>query len=83
MQQGTEGQIIVAKSKLTLNLPSQTAATSSTAPSSNASNRQVIFRAPGQQGLNLILQSAGKPVAEGSNQNDAVSSSQVWQEMQS
>ena len=79
MQQGTEEEIIVAKSKPTLNLPSQTAATSSTAPSSNALNRPVICRAPGQQGLNLIVHSVGKPVAEGSNQNDAASSSQVWQ----
>ena len=31
-----------------------------------------------RQGSNLIAQSAGKPAAGGSNQNDAASSSQVW-----
>ena len=49
-----------------------------TSPSSSASNRPGILRAPSQQGSNLIAQSAGKPAAGGSNQNDAASSSQVW-----
>ena len=62
----------------TLNLVSHTAASSSTAPSSSASNRPGMPRAPSQQGSNLIAHSAGKPAAGGSNQNDAASSSQVW-----
>ena len=37
-----------------------------------------ILRAPSQQGSNLTAQSAGKTAAEGSNQNGAASSSQVW-----
>ena len=76
MRQGTREEIIVAKSKP--NLVSQTAASSSTAPSSSASNRPVILRAPSQQGSKLMAQSAGKPVTGGSNQNEAASSSQVW-----
>ena len=55
MQQGTGEEIIVAKSKPTLNLVSHTAA------SSSASSRLVILRAPSQQGSNLTAQSAGKP----------------------
>ena len=76
MQEGTGEERIVAKSKPTLNQVSQTAASSSTAPSSNASDRPGILRAPSQQGLSLIA-SAGRPAAEDSNQNDAASSSQV------
>ena len=79
MQLGTgEEERIVAKSKPTLNLVSHTAASSPTAPSSSASSRPGILRAPSQQGSNLIAQSAGKPAAGGSNQNDAASSSQMW-----
>ena len=78
MQQGTREEMIVAKSKPTLNLVSHTAARSSTAPSSSASNRPGILRAPSPQASNLIV-SAGKPAAGGSNQSDATSSSQVWQ----
>ena len=78
MQQGTGEERIVAKSKPTLNLDSHTAASSSTAPSSSAPSRPGILRAPTQQGSDLTAQSAGKLVAEGSNQNDAASSSQVW-----
>ena len=37
-----------------------------------------LLRASSQQGSNLIAKCAGKPAARGSNQNDAVSSSQVW-----
>ena len=68
----------MAKSKPTLNVVSHTAASPPTAPSSSASNRLGVLRAPSQQGSNLIAQSAGKLAAAGSNQNDAASSSQVW-----
>ena len=78
MQQGTGEERTVAKSKSTLKLVSHTAASPSTAPSSSASNRPGILRAHSQQDSNLIPQSAGKPAADGSNQNDAASSSQVW-----
>ena len=78
MQQGTREERIAAKSNPTLNLVSPTAASSSTAPSSSASNRPGILRAPSQRGSNLIAQSAGKLAAGSSNQNDATSSSQVW-----
>ena len=78
MPQGTGEEIIVAMSQPMLNLVSHTAASSSTAPSSSASNCQGILRAPSQQGSNLMV-SAGKPAAGGSHQNDAASSSQVWQ----
>ena len=78
MHQGTGEERIVAKSKPTLNLVSQTAASSSTALRSSASNRPGILTAPSQQGSNLIV-SAGKLAAGGSNQNDAASRSQVWQ----
>ena len=78
MQQGTGEERIVAKSKPTSNLVSHTAASSSTAPSSSASIRTEILRAPSQQGSNLMAQCAGKPAAGGSNQNDATSSPQVW-----
>ena len=47
-------------------------------PSSIGSSRPVMLRAPSQLGSNLIAQSAGKPAAGVSNQNDAASSSQVW-----
>ena len=62
----------------TLNLVSRSAASYPTAPISSASSRPGILRAPSQQGSNLIA-SAGKFTAGGSNQNDAASSSQVWQ----
>ena len=78
MQQVTGEERLVAKSKPTLNLVSQTAASSSTAPSSSTSNRPGILRAPRQQGSNLIAKGARKPAAGGSNHNDAASSSQVW-----
>ena len=79
MQQGTGEERIVAKSKPTLNLVSHSAASSSTRPSSSASNCPGTLRAPSQQGSNLTAQSAWKPAAGGSNQNDTASSSQVWQ----
>ena len=78
MQEEKGEERIVAKSMPTLNLVSHTAASSSTARSSSASNRLGMLRAPSQQGSNLIAKSAGKPAAGGSNQNDAASSSQVW-----
>ena len=78
MQQETGEERPVAKSKPTLNLVSHTAASSPTAPSSSASSRPEILRAPSQQGSNLTAQSAGKLAAGGSNPNDAASSSQVW-----
>ena len=56
----------------------RSAASSPTAPSSSASSRPGILRAPSQQGSNLIAQCAGKPSAGGSNQNDVASSPQVW-----
>ena len=56
----------MAKSRPTLNLVSKTVASSSTAQSSSASNGWEIA-------------CAGRLVAEHSNQNDAASSSQVWQ----
>ena len=76
MQQRTGEERIVAKSKPTLNQISSSAATSPTAPRSSASSRPEILQ--GQEGSNLIAQCAGKPPVEGSNQNDAASSSQVW-----
>ena len=76
MQQGTGEERIVAKWKPTLNLVSQAVASSSTAPSSSASNRPGILKAS-SQGSNHIG-SAGKPAAGGSNCNDAASTSQVW-----
>ena len=66
------------RSKPMLNLVSQTATSSSIAPSSSASNRPGILRAPSQQGSNLKAKGAGKRAAGGANQNDAASSSQVW-----
>ena len=77
MQQGTGEEIIVAKSKPTVNLVSRSAASSLAAPSSSASSRPGMLRATSQQGSNLIAQCAGKLAAGGSNQNDAASSSQV------
>ena len=68
----------MAKSKSTLNLVSKTEARSSTVLSPNGSNRPGILRAPCQQGV-ILQGSTGKPVARDSNQNDAASSSQVWQ----
>ena len=70
MQQGHGEERIVAKSKL--------AASSSTVLSPNASNRPGILRAPCQKGL-ILQECTEKPVARDSNQNDAASSSQVWQ----
>ena len=67
----------MAKSKPTLNLVSHVAASSLTAQSSSASNCLGILKAPSQR-LSLIA-FAGKHTAEDSNQNDAASSSQVWQ----
>ena len=78
MQEGTGEDRIVAKSKPTLNLVSQTAASSSRAPSSSASNRPGILKTPSLEGSNLIA-SAGNLAAGGLNQNDAASTSQVWQ----
>ena len=78
MQQGTGEERIVAKSKPTLNLVSCSAASSPTAPSSSASSRPEILKAPSQDCSNLIAQCAGKPAAWNSNENDAASSSQVW-----
>ena len=75
MQQGHGEELIVAQSKPTLNLVTKTEASSSTLLSPNASNHPGILRAPIQKGL--ILQEGtgtGDP-----NQNDAASSSQVWQ----
>ena len=61
----------------TLNLVSKTGASSSTAQSSSASNVSEILKAPSQS---LSLKAcAGRPAAEDSNQNDASSSSQLWQ----
>ena len=66
----------MAKSNPTLDLVSQ-AASSSTAPSSSASNVPEILRATSQS-LSLTA-CAGRPTAEDSNQNGEASSSQVWQ----
>ena len=57
----------------TLHNVSHTAASCPTAPSSSASSRPVTARFESHS-----TQSAGKPAAGGSNQNDAASSSQVW-----
>ena len=78
MQPGTGEERIVAESKPTLNLASCSAESSPTAPSSSASSRPGILRAPSQQGSNLTAQCAGKPAAGGSNQTDAPSNFQVW-----
>ena len=67
MQKGTREEIIVAKSKPTLNLLSKTEASSSIVLSPNASK------------LSGDTESTEKPVARDSNQNDAASSFQVWQ----
>ena len=56
MQEEQGEEIIVAKSKPTLNLVSHTAASSLTVPVSSASNRPGKLRAPSQQGSNLIAQ---------------------------
>ena len=61
---------IMAKSRPTLNLESKT-------ESSSASNCPGVLRAPSPS-LSLAA-CAFRPAAEGSNQNDAASSSQVWQ----
>ena len=58
MQHLTGEEGIVAKSKPTLNLVFQTAASSSTAPSSNASSRLGIFGAPSQEGFSLVPSAA-------------------------
>ena len=78
IQEGTGEERIMAKSKPTLNLVSKTVASCPSAPSSSASSRPGLIRATSQHGSNLIAQSAGKPAAGCSNQNDAASSSQVW-----
>ena len=78
VQQGTGEERIVAKSKPTLILVSHTAASSVTAPSSSASSRLGILRAPSQQGSDLMAQGKGTLAAGGSNRNDAASSSLVW-----
>ena len=77
MYQEKREERIVAKSKPTLNLVSQAVASSSTAPSSSASNRPGILKASSQS-FSLIA-SVGRLAAEESNYNDAASSSQVWQ----
>ena len=56
MQQGTGEERVVAKSKPTLNLVSHTAVSFPAAPSSSASSRPGILRAPSQQGPNLVAQ---------------------------
>ena len=66
----------MAKSRPTMNLVSKIVASSSTAQSSSASNCPGILRAPSQS-LSLIAR-AGKPAAKDSNQNDAASSSQLF-----
>ena len=76
-QEETREEIIMAKSRPTLNLVSKTVANSSTAQSSSASNCPGVLEAPCQS-LSLVA-CAGKPAAEYSNQNDTASSSQVWQ----
>ena len=67
----------MAKSRPTLNLVLKTVASSSTAQSSSALNDPGILKAPSQS-LSLIA-CAERLAAEDSNQNDAASSSQVWQ----
>ena len=47
--------------------------------SPNASNRRGILRAPTEKGF-ILQESTEKPVARDSKQNDAASSSQVWQQ---
>ena len=78
MQQEHGEERIVAKSKPTLHLVSKTEASSSTVLSPSASNRPEKLRAPSQKCL-ILQESTGKPVARDSNQNDAASSSHVWQ----
>ena len=56
VQRGNREERIVAKSKPTLNLVSHIAASSPAAPSSSASNRPGILRAPSQQGSNVTAQ---------------------------
>ena len=76
-QERTGEEIIVAKSKLTINLPSRSMAESSTAPSSTASTTLGSLRAD-SHGLGLIA-GTGRPVAEDSNKSDAAWSSPEWQ----
>ena len=57
--QGTGEERIVARSNPTLNLVSRSAASSPTAPSSSASSRQEILRAPSQEGLSFIAHVQG------------------------
>ena len=78
MQQGTGEGRLVAKSRPTMNLVPKTVASSPTAPSSSASCRPGILRAPSQQGSNHTAQCAGKPAVGSSNRNDAASISQMW-----
>ena len=75
MQEEKGEEIIVAKSKPTLNLVSQAVASSSTAPSSSASKRPRKLK-ESNQGLSRTA-GVGRLAAEDSNYNDA-SSSQVW-----
>ena len=77
IEEGTREEIIVAKSRPTLNLVSKGVANSSTVQSSSASNCLSILK-PLSQSLSLIA-CEKRPAAEDSNQNDAASSCQMWQ----
>ena len=77
VQDGTGEERAIAKSRPTMNLVSQTLARSSMAQRSDASNRPGTVSASSTN-LSLIA-SAGTLAARVSNQNDAASSSQVWQ----
>ena len=76
-QERTGEERLVAKSKLTMNLPSRSMAESSTAPSSTAPTTLGSLRAD-SHGLGLIA-GTGRPVAEDSNKSDAAWSSPEWQ----
>ena len=76
MQEENGEEKIVAKSKLTLNLVSHAATSSSTVQSRIVSKSPGTLRAPCQQ----YWRSTGKPVPREPNQKDAASSSQVWQQ---
>ena len=77
VQDGTGEERAIAKSRPTMNLVSQTLARSSMAQRSDASNRPGTVSASSTN-LSLIA-SAGTLAARSSNQNDAASSSHVWQ----
>ena len=77
MQQGTGKERVVPKSNRRWTW-SRTLRQAPAAPSWSAPSRPGILKAPSQQGSNLTPQSAGKPAAGGSKQNDAASSSQVY-----